>query len=111
MRWEYESVVESTIRDFCAKQLPDARDLDDLVYIISAGPVLPGPFDRTYQVEVNIPTSAKPAGLVFVLDCNADEPRVSDVTCMRSGRGNLADHLYYWTRKTGEWETVNFGDE
>ena len=23
MRWEYESVVESTIRDFCAKQLPD----------------------------------------------------------------------------------------
>lgn len=110
MRWEHESVVEATVRSFCEEHLPDAHNLSDLSYSIEEGPVMAGSRDRTYQVEVDIPTSAMEAWLTFYVDCNADEPHVTGISCLRSGRGSLADHVYRWTSETGEWETVSFDD-
>ncbi|SEH43466.1 MULTISPECIES: hypothetical protein [Atopobiaceae] len=109
MRWRYESLVEETIRDFVAKQIPDARDWEDCEYNLVNVPYDPEDVVTAVQVDVNIPTSSADAWLTFlVVEYSEEEdPGVECLRCVRNGRGEHSDTIYAWDDVICEWETVS----
>jgi hypothetical protein len=105
MRWEYEDLVEETVRGFCEGELPSARGLDELSYRIPSVESVGQGSPRFYRIEVDIPTDASDAWVAFVIDemCVGEEPVVRDLSCIWDGVDGHKGETFIWHQSVGEW--------
>jgi hypothetical protein len=105
MRWEYEVLVERTVRGFCENELPTARDLDELSYRIPSVESVGSGSPRFYRVEIDVPTEAGDAWVAFVIDemGAGEEPVIRDLSCVWDGVEGHEGETCVWHQSVSEW--------
>ncbi len=106
MRWQYEQLVERTVRQWVASEVPDAEPgwEEDAEYEITA---MKRP-ERWWAVAMDVPVSS---GTMHVEVVVSDGPSAQVVSARRPGRGKLQGRTFVYGRERGWYEVVAEPDE
>ncbi|MDD2588403.1 MAG: hypothetical protein PHR15_05550 [Atopobiaceae bacterium] len=109
MEWVYQDAVVETVDWFVRRAIPDSSDWRGESYRIQQVAMIGG---SAWRVEVDIPTSAEDAWLSFIIEASDEtgETSVTDIECVRGGRGENVGRTYNWDDCSCEWRAVDSSD-
>jgi hypothetical protein len=109
MEWVYQDVVVETVDWFARRAIPDSGDWHGESYRIQQVAMIGG---SAWRAEIDIPTSAEDAWLSFTIEASDEtgETSVSDIGCVRGGRGEHFYETYSWNDNSGEWAVIDLLD-
>ena len=104
MRWQYDELVEDTVRTWVAAEVPDAEDgwEEDAEYEITAT-------ERSGQwwtVTLDVPVSSGDMHVEVVVGGEGDGLSATVVSARRPGRGRLQGTTFAYDRSRGWYEDV-----
>jgi len=106
MHWQYEQLVERTVRQWVAAEVPDAVEgwEKDAEYVITA---TERP-ERWWTVTLSVPVSSGTMHVEVVVGGEGvgNGPSATVVGARRPGRGRLQDRMFLYERNRGWYENV-----